>query len=94
MILKQIKAWGLAILGAVLAVLGVTSVYYREQAKRQRAKADTLKATVHAERVRKRIEKEYKRDLGEIERKIKKEVKKKDDKDFKGVDNLTDSNDW
>lgn len=92
--LSQLKLWLYAILGSVLAVLGATSVYYRGKAKKVEQQRDTLKATVNAERVRKKIEKEHKRDLEEIERKIKKEIKKKDEKEFKGIDNLTDSNDW
>ena len=90
---KQIKAWGFAIAGALLAVLGVASVYYKEQAKKQRRKADTLQATVSAERTRKRIEKEKKIELSRRESEIIKEKERKDG-EFTGFDNLTDSNDW
>lgn len=92
--ITQLKAWGWAIVTALVAVLGVTSVYFKNKAERAARQRDTLKATVNAERVRKRIEKEKKQELSRRESEIKKEVKKKDEQDFKGVDNLTDSNDW
>jgi CHASE1-domain containing sensor protein len=91
MIWNQIKAWVYAIVGSLFAVLGVASVYYRGQAKKQRRKADTLTATVHAERTRKKIEKEKKIELSRRESEIKRKGK---DENFEGFDNLTDSNDW
>jgi hypothetical protein len=90
-ILSQLKAWGYAIGAALLAALGGVSVYYRNKANKQKAKADTLQATVHAERTRKKIEKEKKIELSRRESEIKKEGK---DENFEGFDNLTDSNDW
>lgn len=87
--LMWIKRWMYAILGSVLAVLGMTSVYYKGKAKKNKEKADTLKATVHAERVRKRIEKKERRVLEENEIKTKEKIK-----DDKTADNLTNSNDW
>ena len=92
--LVQIRIWLYAIGAAVLAALGLTSVYFKKKADKVSVERDTLRATVAAEKVRKMIEKTEKKALGESERKIKKEIEKKDDKDFKGIDNLTDSNDW
>ena len=93
-VMVNLKLWLYAIGAAVFAALGLTSVYFKGKAKRVSAERDTLKATVHAERVRKKIEKKEKRVLEENERKIKEEVKKKDEKEFKGIDNLTNPNDW
>lgn len=93
LITKQIKLWLYAIAGGLLAALGVTSVYFKGKADRLQRDKDTLKATVHAERTRKRIEKEKKEELSRRESDIKKEGKK-DVKDFEGFDNLTNSNDY
>ena len=94
MITANIKLWLYAILGSVLAVLGVTSVYFKNKAERLQREKDTLKATVNAERVRKKIEKKERIELSQRESEIKKEIEKKDEEDFNGIDNLTDSNDW
>lgn len=93
-ILTWLKRWGYAIVGALLATLGVASVYYKKKGEKYKIRADTLKATVHAERTRKKIEKKKKEELSRRESDIKKETEKKDEKDFNGIDNLTDSNDW
>ena len=87
----QVKLWIYAILGSVLAVLGFTSVYFKGKADKMRRERDTLKATVHAERTRKKIEKKEKRVLEENEREIRKKGK---EENFEGFDNLTDSNDY
>lgn len=88
MILGQIKVWLYAILGSALAVLGLTSVYFRSKAKRVEQERDTLKATVHAERTRKRIEKEEEKRLSERVEKKEKEIKEKGyDKDLGSNDN-------
>lgn len=92
-ILKKIKGWLYALVGGLLAVLGVISVYFKAKAERMERERDTLKATVHAERVRKMIEKEKKEELSRRESDIKKEGRK-DVEDFEGFDNLTDSNDY
>lgn len=91
--LNQIKRWLYALVGGLLAVLGVISVYFKAKAERMERERDTLKATVHAERTRKRIEKEKKEELSRRESDIKKEGRK-DVEDFEGFDNLTDSNDY
>lgn len=87
-ILAQVKAWGYAIVGALFAALGVASVYYRNKAQRLGRKADTLTATVHAERTRKKIEKEEEKRLSERVEKKEKEIKEK------GYDQDLGSNDW
>lgn len=87
-ILAQVKAWGYAIVGALFAALGVASVYYRNKAQRLGRKADTLTATVHAERTRKKIEKEEEKRLSE------RVEKRKEDIEEKGYDQDLGSNDW
>lgn len=92
MIWLKLKAWGWAIGAGLLAALAAMTGIYRHKAIKYERKADTLKATVNAERVRKEIEKKEEEKLSLKESEIKKEVKK--DEHFKGVDNLTNSNDW
>lgn len=89
--IANLKLWLYAIGTALLAVLGVTSVYFKKKAERVAHQRDTLKATVHAERTRKKIEKEKKEELSRRESDIRKEGK---DEDFKGFDNLSNPNDW
>ena len=84
-----IKKWAYAIGGAALGVLGLASVYYKRKSNKLGLKADTLEATVHAERVRKKIEKKKKEELSRRESEIKEEIKNE-----KTADNLTDSNNW
>ena len=72
---NQVKVWLYAIGTAVFAALGVASVHYKKKANKAEAQRDTLKATVNAERVRKKIEKQQKRVLEENEEKIKKDIK-------------------
>lgn len=87
-LLHQIKRWGFAILGALLAVLGVTSIYFKGKAKKYKTQSDTLKATVHAERTRKKIEKEKKEELSRRESDIKKGIKNED------LDDLFNDDGW
>lgn len=90
---NQVKAWVYALLGALLAGMGVFSVYYKKKAEKQQDRADTLTATVHAERTRKKIEKEKREELSRRESDIRKEKEKNDDA-FTGFDNLSNPNDW
>lgn len=85
---NQIKAWGWAIVGALVGALGLVSVVQSKRAKKYKGRSDTLTATVNAERVRKRIEKEEKVVLEENKQKIKKEIKEK------GTYEDLGSNDW
>lgn len=87
----MIKQWLYAIVAALLGVLGVTSVYFKNKAERAARQRDTLKATVNAERTRKKIEKKKKEELSRRESDIRKEGK---DENFEGFDNLNDSNNW
>lgn len=89
MISATVKIWLYAILGSVLAVLGVRNVYLSKKAKQLKTERNTLKATVNAERVRKNIVKKQREELSRRESEIKKEIK-----DDKVPDNLTDSNNW
>ena len=88
---STIKQWLYAIAAALLAVLGVTSVYFKNKAEKAARQRDTLKATVHAERTRKKIERKKKEELSRRESEIRKEGK---DENFEGFDNLSDSNNW
>ena len=88
--LSQIKIWLYAIGAAVFAALGLTSVYFKKKANRASVERDTLRATVHAERVRKKIEKIQRKELSRRESEIKEEIKK----DEKDLDNLSNPNDW
>ena len=88
MILSQIRLWATAALGVLLSVLGVLFVYFKNKAERLERERDTLKATVHAERTRKKIEKEEDKRLSERVEKKEKEIKEK------GYDEDLGSNDW
>lgn len=88
LILAKFKLWGAAALGVLLSVLGVLSVYFKNKAKRMEVQRDTLQATVHAERIRKKIEKEEKKRLSE------RVEKRKEDIEEKGYDQDLGSNDW
>ena len=86
---NQIKIWLYAISAAVFAALGLTSVYYKKKANRASVERDTLRATVHAERVRKKIEKQQRKLLEEKQEEIKERIKNE-----KNLDNLSNPNDW
>lgn len=88
LILAKFKLWGAAALGVLLSVLGVLSVYFKNKAERMEVQRDTLQATVHAERIRKKIEKEEKKRLSE------RVEKRKEDIEEKGYDQDLGSNDW
>ena len=88
LIMAKLKLWGAAALGVLLSVLGVLSVYFKNKAKRMEVQRDTLQATVHAERIRKKIEKEEKKRLSE------RVEKRKEDIEEKGYDQDLGSNDW
>jgi uncharacterized membrane protein YebE (DUF533 family) len=92
--LSQLKAWIYAAGAALIGGLAAWGLWNKKKAEKFEAKASTLEATVHAERVTKKVIKEKKKEQSSRRERIKEEVEKKDDKDFKGIDNLTDSNDW
>lgn len=87
----NLKLWAYAIGAAILATLGVTSVYFKNKAERLKRDKDTLKATIHAERVKKKIVKEKKKELSRRESDIK---EKKDVKDPSDLDDLFNDSDW
>ncbi len=87
----------------LLTIIGFLTRLKFVTAARDRAevKADTLKATVHAERVKNQIIKEEREkqvsrraDLVNQIKEKKKEEHGDADADFKGIDNLTDSDKW
>jgi hypothetical protein len=88
MILGQIKVWLMALGGALFAVLGVVSVYYKGKAKRMEIERDSLKATIHAVRVRKKIKKEEDIRLSKRVKEIKEKVNKNEE-----IDSLSNPND-
>lgn len=79
-------AFALAVLAFFVRLRFVTA-----QRDRAQIEADTLKAALHVQVVRKKIIKDISKE--EYDRRVilLKELKK-DDKDFKGIDNLTNSN--
>lgn len=93
MIWLKLKAWGWAIAAALIGVLAGYAGVQKHRAGKFKDKAETLKATVNAERVRKEIEKKERDTLSLKEREIEEKVKKKDE-NFTGIDNLTNSNDF
>lgn len=91
---SQIKLWLYAIGAALVGGLATWGMWNKKKAERLEIKAQTLEATVHADRVIKKIKKEKKEESSRRERKRKENVEKKDNEDFEGVDNLSDSNRW
>ena len=90
---SQLKLWGAAALAAVIAGLVVSAKVLKGQRDRARRARDTLRSTLGAKRkaeIARRKAEEMTRDAVE---EIKKEVEKDDD-EFKGIDNLSDSSDW
>ena len=95
LILAKIKLWGGVVGLIILTVLSVFGATMKGQRDRARREVDTLKTTVHSERVKKKIVKEKKKELSLKESEIKERVKKEKREDFEGIDNLTDnSDDW
>jgi uncharacterized protein (DUF3084 family) len=85
-----------AILGAgLLAILAffLRLNFLKNARDRAEIESDTLRATVHAERTRKKIIKEEEKERVSRRDTIKKELEKKGE-EFEGVDNLTNSNDY
>ena len=82
---------GAAIL-IVLAAIGRMQMLKnaRDNARKER---DTLKARVHVNKVNKMIKKEEKKELFSRREELKKELSK-EGKDFEGVDNFNDPNDF
>lgn len=91
-IFNQIKAWLWAIGAAVLAALGLFSVTMKKQRDKARDEKEILEATVHAERTRKKIEKEKKEELSRKESEIKERIKNATKP--VDLDSLFNNDDW
>lgn len=89
---SSLKVWGLAILGAVLATLTMGVVTLKGQRDRAVLERDVAKATIHAERVKKKIEREKRKEVSRRETKIKEDIK--DAKDPRDLDDLFNNDDW
>lgn len=76
-----------------LSALILRLKYLKNKSDRLERVADTLKARHNAEQVRKKVIKKEKERLVSRRAEIVKEIEK-DDKDFKGVDNLSNPNDF
>jgi hypothetical protein len=90
---STLKLWGAAAGAAVIAGIVVALKVLKGQRDRARRARDTLRATIGA---KKRAEMSGRRSaelLRKEEKKIEEEVEKPDE-DFKGIDNLSDSNDY
>ena len=90
--IKSKLVWVGAALLAVLAAVGRIQML-KSQRDRARAKAEVLDQQAKLQRRLKQVDKEVKKDLLLKEEDIKKRLKKKG-KDFEGVDNLTNPNDY
>jgi 5'-3' exonuclease len=98
--LTKIKLYGVAALGVLLTVLAIFSKTMKAQRDRARQDVEHLKATVHAERVKKKIVKEE--EVIESSRRatlvnqIKEKKKQEEGKEnnFEGIDNLSKPNDF
>lgn len=88
---RQMYAIG-AVLLAVLAAIGRMQFLKKARDKAE-VRADTLSATIQAERTKKKIIKEEEEKLSSRRAEIIKEGKKKGE-NFEGVDNLTHPNDY
>ena len=78
----------------LLAVVAFIARFQFLKNARDRAEleADTLKATVHANKVKRKIVKEETKKLSVKRAELKKRIKEKRREDFEGLDNLSDSN--
>lgn len=94
-LLNKIKyylaAAGTALIGVAALVLRLRALEtQRDKAKKER---DSIKATLEAEQKGKQAKKQAEKDLIKKQEEIKEEVKKEGE-DFKGLDNLSNPNDW
>lgn len=83
-------------IGAVALAVGAffTRLFYvQHQWKKTEEERDSLEATLKTKRKKEKIVKENDNSLAVEQEKIKKEVKK-DDKDFEGLSNLSNPNDY
>jgi C4-dicarboxylate-specific signal transduction histidine kinase len=87
----KLAALGAALLAVLFFFLRMQSL--KNQRDRAREERDVLKARSHVARVQKKIKREEEKRLVSRKADLVKELEKEGD-DFKGVDNLTDSNDF
>jgi hypothetical protein len=87
----KLAALGAALLAVLFFFLRMQSL--KNQRDRAREERDVLKARSHVSRVQKKIKREEKAKLSSRRAEIIKELDKSVE-DFKGLDNLTDSNDY
>lgn len=95
--LANLKVWGWVLLASFAAVATAGAVTLKGQRDRARQDRDHARATIHAERTKKKIVKEEKEKLSLKESEIKEEVKKLEegkDEEFKGLSNLSDPNNF
>ena len=90
--IKSKLAWIGAALLAMLTVVGRMGMLKRQR-DRAKAKAEVLEYQAKLHQKLGEIDREQKKDLLLVEEDIKKRLKKKG-KDFEGVDNLTNPNDY
>lgn len=87
----KLAAVGLFLVSLSALILRLT--YLKNKADRLERVTDTLKARHNAEQVRKKVIKKEKERLVSRRAEIVKEIEK-DDKEFKGIDNLSNPNDF
>ena len=90
---SQVKVWLAALGAALVSGLAAWGLYNKKKAERLQIKAETLEATVHADRVIKKIKKERKEESSRRERKIKESVENHEE-DPNKVDNLFNNDGW
>ena len=89
---SQIKLWLYAIGAALVGGLATWGMYNKKKADRMEIKYRTAEATIHADRVIRKIKKEKKKESSRREREIKESVK--NGKDPEDLDNLFNNDDW
>jgi 5'-3' exonuclease len=98
--LTKLKLYGIATLGVLFTVLAVFSRTMKNQRDIARRNVEHLKATVHAERVKKKIVKEERviesSRRATLVNQIKEKKKQEEGKEnnFEGIDNLNNPNDY
>ena len=89
---SQIKLWLAAMGAALVSGLAAWGMYNKRKADRLKVKAEVLEATIHADRVIKKIKKKKKEESSRRERTIKEKIKNA--KDPKDLDDLFNNDGW
>ncbi len=87
----KLYAFGAAVLGVLFLMLRIEAL--KNKNERLTTVAETLKARQHVEKQQKKIKREEEKKLVSRKAELIKELEKEGD-EFKGVDNLTNSNDF